>query len=50
MHRFIPLPIEFLECCRVPPILIKLSMIKFRDLCKEVSKTFKSQNKHYHDK
>lgn len=43
MDWFIPFPIELLIGIWVPPILIKLSAIKSRNLCKEVTHILKDQ-------
>jgi hypothetical protein len=49
MHRLIPLAIKLLKRSGVPPILIKLPMIQFRDLRKEVRKALKCHHEHDHD-
>ena len=46
MNWLIPFSIEFLKSGGIPPVLIKLPIIKFGDLSKEIGQTLKSKYKH----
>ena len=46
MNWFIPFSIELLKSCGIPPVLIKLPIIKLSDFGKEVGQTLKSKYKH----
>ena len=45
MYRPIPFPIKLLISSRIPPILIKFSMIQFRNFGKNISNIFESEIK-----
>jgi len=47
VNWLVPFPVELLKSGRIPPILIKLSVVELCDLCPEVCETLKYQYKHY---
>ena len=50
MNRFIPFPIKLLKSMTIPPILIKLPMIQFTQLSKEITHKLKHNIKCQHEK
>lgn len=49
MHWLVPLTVELLKGCRVPPVLVKLSMVQAGDFRKEISETLENHYEHHHN-
>jgi hypothetical protein len=47
MDGFVPFSVELLIGGRIPPIFIEFSVVKFGNLSKEVSDTFKNEVKNH---
>ena len=43
VHWLVPLPIEFLVCMRIPPILVKFPVVQFGYLCEEIAHRVENQ-------
>ena len=46
MHQFIPLPVVFIECSRIPEVLIKLSILEPTDIRIHIAHKFKHQQEY----
>lgn len=45
IHWLIPFTVELLESVAVPPVLIKLPVFKFANLCKEIAHILENEIK-----
>jgi hypothetical protein len=45
MNRFVPFTVELLESVAIPPVLVKLAMVKHTEFCEKVTHVFKNQIK-----